>query len=717
MSRQGKRTKASNHTSDSKSHSPTPVTKKNRLVPHVPGLIGCGLFFLTLWTFFSTIHNGFVNFDDPVFLYENPHVQSGLNFESIRWAFTNCEAGFWYPLTWLSHLMDFSLFGMSAGGHHFTSVLLHSINTVLLFLVLRRATGNVWPSAFVAALFGLHPLHVEPVAWAADRKDVLCTTFLFLTMWAYLRYAEQLAKPNLESGPSRSSRFWYCLSLILFCLGLMSKTMIVTLPLVLLALDWWPLQRFSSVGKKEIKPERRSPLPRLVLEKLPFLALALPAIWLTLRAQSGANALPTTTEVPLTHRVANGILSCVRYMQQTVWPSNLAVHYPFPASFSLWTVVGCAGLLLAITIAAVICARARPYLSFGWAWYTVSLLPVIGLIQIAGHAHADRYAHLPTIGLYVMITWGAFDILHDFHRRILLSVIGGAILLIPCVILSRQQISYWRNSETLFRHAVAVTPDDEMAHNNLGSALSEKGDMDGAIAQWVEALRLFPDFAEAHCNLGSVLARKGQLADAIVQLKEGVRLSPNNPNAHFDLANALLKSGHADEAIVQYQRSLELMPDNPVGYLNLGHALCARGRIDEAIIALRAAVRLKPDNPEAENEFGMACGMQGRLEDATVHLRRALELNPNYAEAHCNLGIVLVNQNKVDEAIAHLRLALAGNPNYAEAHCNLGVALGKKGNWDEALAHLREALRLRPDYIDAQNNLQALLTLKGQSNK
>ncbi len=714
MARQGKRAKLSNHTGDSKSLPAASGSKKNALVPHVPVFVGCGLFFLTFWTFFPVIHNGFVNFDDPVFLYENSHLRSGLTFDSIRWAFTNCEAGFWYPLTWLSHFMDFSLFGMRAGGHHFTSLLLHSINTVLLFLILRRATGNMWPSAFVAALFGLHPLHVEPVAWAADRKDVLCTTFLFLTVWAYLRYSEQLEKPNLDSKPFRSSRFWYCLSLIFFCLGLMSKTMIVTLPLILLALDWWPLRRFPMAAQKEVKPW---PMRRLLLEKVPFLALALPAIWLTVRAQGGVNALPTTAEVSLTHRVANGILSYLRYVQQTVWPSNLAVHYPFPASFSIWIVIGCAALLLAITIAAVICAKTRPYLSFGWAWYAVSLLPIIGLIQIAGHAHADRYAHLPTIGLYIMITWGAFDILRHFHRRILLSAVSAAILLIPCVILSRQQISYWKNSETLFRHALAVTPDDEMAHNNLGSALAEKGDSDGAIAQWLEALRLFPDFAEAHCNLGSVLARKGQLADAIAHLTEGVRLNSNNPNAHFDLANALLKSGHADEAIVQYQGSLELMPDNPLGYLNLGHALCARGRIDEAIAALRAAVRLKPDNPEAENELGMAYGMQGHLDEAAIHLGRALELNPGYAEAHCNLGIVLVNQNKVDEAIAHLQLALKENPDYAQAHCNLGVALGKKGNWDEALAHLHEALRLRPDYIDAQNNLQAVLTLKGQSNK
>jgi len=664
--------------------------------------------------FLPAAQNGFVNYDDPVFLYENSHVRSGLNLENIRWAFANSQAGFWYPITWLSHLLDFSLFGMYAGGHHFTSILLHAFNTSLLFLVLGRATGKIWPSAFVAALFGLHPLHVEPVAWAADRKDVLSATFWMLTLWAYIRYAEQ---SKIESPRGTRSR-WYWLALFFFTLGLMSKTMLVTLPFVLLALDWWPLGRFRSTSTTRNESSvMRAKFRRAALEKLPFLVLALPAIWLTLHAQSAIGALPNAAEIPLTHRIANAILSCVRYMQQTIWPSNLAVHYPFPSSFSAIAVTGCALLLLIITLTAVVCARSQPYVTFGWIWYVISLLPVIGLVQIAGHAHADRYAYVPTIGLYLMIAWTAARLVAGHRWRAAACGIAASSIIVSCATLIRQQISYWKDSETLFRHSLAITPDDEMAHNNLGSSLAEKGDLDGAIQHWMEALRLFPDFAEAHSNLGSVLAKRGQLPEAIFHLQEGVRLNPNNPNARFDLATALLKSGRPDEAIVQYQQCLNIAPDNAPAYLALAHALLAKGRVNEAILTLDTALRLKADSPEAQNELGMAFGMQGRLDEASAHLRKALDLNPNYAEAHCNLGIVLVNKNNLDEAIAHLQFALAKNPAYPEAHCNLGVALGKQGRWDDAVAHLREALRLRPDYRDAQNNLQAVLALKQQSGK
>jgi tetratricopeptide (TPR) repeat protein len=678
-------------------------------------VIGLLLAVAVIGVFLPAVHNGFVNYDDPVFLYENSHVASGLNLENIRWAFANSQAGFWYPVTWLSHLLDFSLFGINAGGHHFTSILLHALNTTLLFLVLGRATGKTWPSAFVAALFGLHPLHVEPVAWAADRKDVLSATFWMLTLWAYIRYGEQSRIESLRPIRSR----WYWLALFFFTLGLMSKTMLVTLPFVLLALDWWPLGRFRSMSTtaNDFNTTQSAKFRRAAMEKLPFLALALPAIWLTLHGQSAIGALPNAAEITFTHRIANANLSCVRYIQQTIWPSNLAVHYPFPSSFSVAAVTGCALLLLIITLAAAVCAKAHPYVSFGWIWYIISLLPVIGLVQIAGHAHADRYAYVPTIGLYLIIAWSATRLVVGHRWRAAACGIAATTVIVSCATLTRQQISFWKDSEALFRHSLSIIPDDEMAHNNLGSALAEKGDLDGAINHWMEALRLFPDFAEAHCNLGSVLARKGQLPEAIIHLEEGVRLNPNNPNARFDLATAFLKSGRPDEAIAQYQQCLNLAPDNAPAYLALAHALLAKGRVNEAILTLDTSLRLKEDSAEAQNELGMAFGMQGRSDEASAHLRKALQLDPNYAEAHCNLGIVLVNQNNLDEAISHLQFALAKNPAYPEAHCNLGVALGKQERWDDAVAHLREALRLRPDYRDAQNNLQAVLALKQQSGK
>jgi protein O-mannosyl-transferase len=613
------------------------------------------LFALAVGVFLPCLRHDFVNFDDTVYVYGNPHVQGGVNPESVRWAFTNLDAGFWHPLTWLSILLDCQLFGLRAGGHHLTSVLLHAANTVLLFLVFRRMTGATWRSAVVGVLFALHPLHVEPVAWAADRKDILSTLFWLLTMLLYGRYAEEkrgrgaLTSSNTQPAacnPLRasilhpSSAICYFLSLLFFVCGLMSKTMIVTLPLLLLLLDWWPLQRLQ-IRTQDSTPKT---LRSLLLEKLPFLAAALGGGLLTVLAEKRLGAVATATYFPISDRIANAVLSYVRYLAQTAWPRSLAVFYPYPKAFPLWQVVGAALLLLAVSGFVWRAGRTRPWLRFGWIWYVVTLLPVIGFVQVGSHAHADRYTYVPLIGVFIILVWGAHDLTRRWRHQTAALKIAAFVTVLLCALLTCRQIGFWRDTETLLRHAIAVTVDNTLAYNNLGAALAGQGRLDEAIGLLREAAKLNPEDAGVQDNLGAALARQGRLDEAITHLREAVRLNPGHAGAH--------------------------------------------------------------------NDLGAALGRQGRLGEASEQLQIAVELAPGDAGAQCNLGDALAATGRPDEAISHYQAALKLKPDYAEAHCNLGLALGRQGRLDEAIVHLQEAVRLNPDYADAQQNLRAALELK-----
>ena len=688
-----------------------------------PTALGILLFVLVFWVFLPTLRNGFVNLDDNVYVYENPRVQAGLTLENLRWAFANLEAGFWHPLTWLTIMLDCQLYALRPGGHHLTSVLLHVANTCLLFLVFRRMTGATWRSAFVAALFALHPLHVEPVAWAADRKDVLSTFFWMLTMLMYVRYAQtgsraegrgpiaKAAEPTFAPRLSAShlpALIFYLLSFLFFVCGLMSKTMVVTLPFVLLLLDWWPLQRVQL----KTQDSRLKTLGLLLLEKLPFFAAAMVCGLLTMHAEKGVGALPTTFDVPIPGRIANALLSYLRYLGQMIRPTHLAVFYPYPRAFPAGTIIAAAVLLLLISAGAWWGWRRRPWLAFGWIWYLVTLLPVIGLIQVGSHAHADRYTYVPLIGVFAVLVWGVHDVTKRWrYQPLVLCLVGGAVTSL-CVVLTRQQIGHWKESETLFRHALAVTQDNELAHNNLGTALARQNREDEAITHLREALRLMPDNSDFQNNLGTALARQGQLDEAIPHLREAVRLARNDAGAHFNLADALTWKGRLDEAIAEYQTAIKLNPNEAATHGNLGNALAGKGLFDDASTQYQQALKLNPNSADVRNRLGTMLGVRGRLDEAASQFREALRLDPNNAEAHCSLGIALVRQNRSNEAVTHLEAALKLNPDYAEAHCNLGVALVNSGRLDEAIQHLREALRLKPDYADAQNNLRAALDLK-----
>jgi protein O-mannosyl-transferase len=703
--------------------------------------VGLVLFVVVVWAFLPSLANGFVNFDDDLYVYENVHVRGGLTSAGVEWAFTASDGGLWHPLTWLSLMGDSQLFGLRAGGYHLTSLLLHATSTVLLFLLLVRLTHATWRSAFVAALFGLHPLHVESVAWAAERKDVLCAFFWMLTLLLYARYARE------SKARDRRSKFSYALALLAFACGAMSKAMIVSLPVVLLLLDWWPLRRFPSSRAPEASAspsplasfESRQGLPVLadepptchataappsvatagwlLLEKVPFLLVALACGLGTLLAQREIGALRSVTRFSMADRLANAVLSYGTYIAQAVWPSGLAVYYPYPSLFPVWRLGGMTVLLLTVTIAVGRGQRQRPYLAFGWCWYLVTLAPVIGLVQVGGQAHADRYTYLPLVGLFILLAWGAEELRcrcrigADFW-----SVVAVAVL-IACTAATRLQLGYWHDSESLYRHTLAVTRDNYVALNNLGVALLRKGQVDEAAALLQETTRLAPRFATGHYGLGDALAAQGRYEEAVLQYEETLKLQPNNTDALLHLGRSLNSSGRIEEAIKHFRSVLAQHPGSSQAHFNLGLALARQGQLDAAVDEFRHTLRLSPGDAAAASNLGAVLGRKGDLDGAIGQFQYLLTLAPRAPAAHCNLADALALKGRSDEAISQYHQALELNPQYAEAHRNLGLALRKQGQFDEAIDHLQTALRLRPADTSAQDELNAALAEKAASEK
>ncbi len=615
------------------------------------GIVVCAFLLLAVALVFGqTLRHGFVNYDDEKYVCKNPQVDGGLTIEGIRWAFASRHASNWHPLTWLSHMLDCQLYGLAPWGHHLTSVLLHAATAILLFLVLRRMAGDLWPSTFVAVVFAVHPLRVESVAWVAERKDVLSGLFFLLTLGAYLGYVRHpfsLARYLAVAG--------------LFALGLMAKPMLVTLPLVLLLLDYWPLRRM-------VLPS--CPPWQLVVEKLPLLVLSAASCAATLWAQS--EALAATDQVPLPWRIGNAAVSYVVYLGQSFWPAGLTVLYPHPGlALSAWKATAAILALGAICGIVVALRRRCPYLLVGWFWYLGMLLPVIGLVQVGLQARADRYTYLPQIGLCIAMAWGANHVTQSWPHRDLVCGIGAALTVTTLMACAWQQTTHWLNSETLWNRALACTTGNYTAHYNLGVALADQGRLDAAIQQYRAAVQAKPDYAEAHYNLGLILANRGQV----------------------------------DEAMEHYQAAADVAPDFSEAHNKLGIALVGRGRFDEAIAHYRAAIKAKPDYAEAHNNLGSALASKGEVTEAMEHFLAALEIQPNYAEAHNNLGASLEACGNVDEAIAQYEQAIKIKPDYAEAHNNLGALLGRQGSLSEAIAHFRRALEIDPQHAGARRNL------------
>ncbi|HXE98651.1 MAG TPA: tetratricopeptide repeat protein [Dongiaceae bacterium] len=508
--------------------SPADVEKGSRMRSII--LISITLIVLVAAVYLQAGNHEFLNFDDDVYVTANPHVASGLTGGNIIWAFTAFDRSNWHPVTWLSHMADAQLYGMSPRGHHLTNVVIHAISTVILFLLLFRVTGSRWQSSFVAALFALHPLHVESVAWVAERKDVLSAFFWFLTLLLYSEYA------------TRQKRLFYILTLFSFMLGLMSKPMLVTLPLVMLMMDYWPLGRFRNGegGEGLTQPSGRgSVLMVLVKEKIPFFACSLLSSVATIIAQHSGGAIQRLDEIPFLLRIENALIAYVTYIGKTLWPHDLAILYPIPLSLPPWQAI-CSLLVLLLVSAVTIRARHRyPYLAAGWFWFLVTLVPVIGIIQVGVQSMADRYSYIPLTGLFIMAAWGVPDLAKGLKQRQgILALLAGAVI-IASAALTWQQLGYWRDNISLYRHTLQVTDGNYVIHNNLGSALANKWDLDAAILEFNEALRINPDYSDAHYNLGMAFAMKGSLDAAIRELREALRINPNNAKASYNLGVAL----------------------------------------------------------------------------------------------------------------------------------------------------------------------------------
>jgi tetratricopeptide (TPR) repeat protein len=623
-------------------------------------------------------HFGFVNFDDPDFGPENPHVRGGLTLDGAIWAFTSSYAANWVPLTWLSHMADWSLFGFQSGAHHLTNVLLHALSTLLLFGVLYQMTGERWPSALVAFLFGLHPLHVESVAWIAERKDVLSGLFWFLTIWAYVRYAE------------RPGAVRYAVLLAAFAMGLLAKPMLVTLPFVLLLLDAWPLRRAAV----------------LVREKAPLFALAVGASLATYLVQRGGGAVISLNSISLGERVANAIVSYWAYLWQMVWPMRLAVFYPFPEKLSWPVAAACAVVVVGITLLLVRMFRRAPFLLVGWLWYLGTLVPVIGLVQVGEQARADRYTYVPLVGIFVMVAWSVAAVVRRWPRTkwATCGVLGA--IGVACLVLTRMQVGYWKDSESLFRHAIDVTQGNYVAYNNLGVVERDRHRLTQAIGDYQEALRIRPSSLEAHNNLSEALLKEGRLDEATVQISETLRLKPDSAEGHVNLGAVLDKRGELDAAMSEYREALRLAPENAVAHSGLGGVLADLGRTEEGLREMREGVRLRPEYADGYYSLGWLLATQGRAAEAIPNFQEAIRLDPDDTEAHYNLGTALSAEDRLAEAMVEFRTALRLRPDYANAHLNLGKALANSGRMEEAAAEFSEALRADPNLKEAREALE-----------
>ena len=631
--------------------------------------------------------NDFINFDDGEYIIENNYIKSGINLESIKWAFTSSRASNWHPLTWFSHMLDWQLFGANASGHHLESLLWHIGSAILLFLFLGKTTGELWPSAFVVALFALHPLRVESVAWASERKDVLSMFLGLASIYAYAYYVES------------SKLVKYFISLTLFTLSLMAKPTLVTLPFVLMLLDYWPLTRWqkafqpgllpvsdgsglvkkkSNQHKKKFAKEKRISIPprnnlkiirSLLWEKLPFLLLALGSSILTIWVQY--RGIASLEKVPLIDRIWNAIISYVAYLGKTFLPVDFAVLYPLENSFQVWQIFGASLLLLGISVTVIYFIKKAPFLFVGWFWYLGTLVPVIGLMQVGMQSMADRYTYFPSIGIAIILAWGIGYLSKEKQRKMIL-IPAAVIIFAGLTFLTWQHCGYWKNSIALFTHAVQVTKNNYLAHDNLGMALAAKGEKNEATTHYLAAIEINPSYPNSHFNLGAFLAAEGKNEEAIAHYFLAINFNPNYDDAYYNLANLYIKQGKIEQSIDNYLKAIKINPDHVDAHNNLADVFVKQNKLDQAIEHFRQAVRIAPYSFAALN----------------------------------NLGVNLEKQLKHDEAIYYYRKALLIEPQNPGIYFNLGVALGNKGELKEAIESFRQAINLKSDYEEARRALK-----------
>jgi len=647
----------------------------------------CALVAITLLVFGRTVRFDFFNYDDSFYVYQNPFISHGLTRAGIVRAFTHPLVANWHPLTSISLMLDAQWSVLHAGGYHLMNVALHTLAVLLLFLALRGMTDALWRSAFVAALFAIHPLRAESVVWISERKDVLSGVFFFLALWAYSRYAKRA--PALGR---------YLLVALAFIPGLLAKAMLVTFPCLLLLLDYWPLRRFASGAK----------LSWLILEKLPFLLLAAALSVVTVFAQEPA--LKGVTDLPLQWRVENALVTVWVYLHQMVWPLHLAVFYPHPrATLSHWLVALSLLTLLVVTAAVTRIRKSYPYLVTGWFWYLGMLVPVVGLVQVGGQAHADRYTYLPQIGIYLMISWGVADLTAGWRKRQMLLASAATLILAALMLLAWRQVGFWSSSIALWRHTLAMTTANDVAERGLGTALLKIGQLDEAIAHDRAALRIRYE-VNGLTNLANALFKKGELSEAIAHFREAVRLRPNDSELRRNLGKALFQKGALDQSIAEFRAALRICPTDSDAAYGLGNALLQKGEPAAAVPFFQRTIEVNRTNLAAHYNLGIALQHSGQIDPAIAEFRETLRLEPKKVDARNNLASALFTKGLIKDAIAEWQAALQIEPGKAELHNNLATAFLKQGRIAEAMAEWREALRLEPDKVATEISLAWILS-------
>jgi len=669
---------------------------KNRISR--PTLFFCVfLVFSSFAVYFQLWDYDFLHYDDEIYVTQNRHVLTGLTSEGISWAFGTTDAEFWHPFTWLSHMLVIELFGADPGWHHLTNLFLHILSSLLLFFFLKMATGNFWKSAVVAALFALHPLNVESVAWIAERKGVLCAFFWMLSLWSYARYVK---RPGILR---------YLMVAIFFVLGFMAKAMIITLPFVLLLLDYWPLNRSKN------QTNSKTGVMTLILEKVPLFVLSGILGFVTLLAQKGGGKLSTLEAYPIGLRLANAVISYVAYIGKTFWPFSLSIFYPIRDDINSWQVAGAAILLGTITIAVIVLRRKSPYLLVGWLWFIGVLLPVAQIIQVGIHSMADRYAYLPTIGLFIMFAWGIPDLLPSFQKkRFLLGAIAGTAIFI-FALTSWFQTRYWKNSVVLFEHSAELVPNNFVAYNILGRAMEEAGETAEAIEQYRKCVALAPDYSDGHYNLANALTKEGNLNEAIEHYEYALKTNPNFLRAHMNLGNLMAKVGKESEALRHYTEALKIRKNYPYAHYNIGNILARQGKEKEAIKHYLAVIKEDPYYAEAYYNLGNSLVKQGNIAAGISYYRKSLELKPNFLEPHINLANIYSKKGEFSMAIEHYECAVRLDPKNASVHYYLGNLLSKRGETAKAISHYQKALELKPDFQEAHINMAAELQEIGKT--
>lgn len=626
---------------------------------------------LTVILFLPVTSHEFINFDDSIYITQNPHIQNGLTIESLLWAFTTTYANFWHPLTWLSHCLDVHLFGLDAGMHHLINLLLHSINSALLFLVLSIMTGTLWRSLLVAVLFAIHPLHVESVAWAAERKDTLSTLFWLLTMGAYIWYTK------------RPDWLRFLPVLLGFTLGMLAKPILVVLPFALLLLDFWPLNRFGGSPAMLTAPLVRKHLPALIAEKTPLLLIAVICSVVAYLAQQAGGAVGSLETYSLVTRIANALVAYVTYIYKMFIPTGLAAYYPYRLDIPIWKTLSSGLLLACLTFISLRMARRYPYLTIGWFWFVGTLLPVIGLVQLGSHAMADRYTYISFIGLFIIIAWSLAELAGRFASGARVCTTVAFVFLVLLSIRTIDQLGHWRNTPILFTHALSVTDNNVKAHNNLGTYFLDRHQPRQAALQFKAGLDINPDNALVNYNYGLAMMHLEEWQNALSAFGKALELNPGISPAHRDIASLFIKTGNTDEAIKH----------------------------------LEAAIDMNPENVELRNTLSNVFITSGQPQRALPHLLKATQQEPNSFLFYYNLGRALFDLKEFDQAVTQYSNALLYAPNNPSVHNNMGNALARLGFQDEARKHYAEVIRIQPNHVDAYYNMGVLLSRQGLKNE